>query len=60
MQPWPIAHPMMTLGLVVIVPYIWYVIAETRRVFKTRKTTKASESEFTQRFREAQTLYKTR
>lgn len=60
MQPWPFAHLILTLGLFVIVPYLLYVYHAVRDTFKTHKATKASESEFVRRFREAQTLYKTR
>ena len=60
MQPWPIVHPILTLGLFVVGPYLLYVYHVVRNMFKTHKTSKASESEFVRRFREAQTLYKTR
>lgn len=60
MQPWPIAHLLITLGLVVIVPYLVYVAYQTYKTFRRPKSDKPlSEAEFQRQYRAARKLFPT-
>lgn len=58
MQPWPIAHPLMALALVVIMPYLAYVAYQTYQIFKQPKSdSPVLETEFQKQYKAARKLF---